>query len=1179
MQTVTSKAIARVAAVAAGLAMATSMLTFAPMAQAASLTSSQVQSILSLLSSFGANSATIANVQAALNGTSSTSTTGGSTTTTSTASCSFTGDLTIGSTGAAVTCLQQALIAGGYSIPAGATGYFGAQTQTAVIAWQKAAGITPAAGYFGAISRAHWNLGGGSSSSTTTTTTTTTTNPTAGTGNGLKISLSATSPNGTVLVQGQGIGDLGDYVFANPTSAPINVTTLTFDRTGVSNDATLANVYLYNAGTRITDSAGVSNSTFSFTNAAGLFTVPAGQTYTVSVRSDIATGTSGQQLGVALVSASSSGTLDSSVSFPIDSGYQTISAASLATVDFQKGESLVSGSWTGSTLPAGGPTISPQTSYTVWQNTVNVSTNPVKLASMRFTNLGSINPSDLANIILYVDGTQVGSTIPQLASDRSVTFDLSANPLLLNTGSHVIRVVADVTGGSSLTFQLSLQRSSDAMFIDSQLNQPVTPTVSSGNFTAVSSSLVTIQSVGSSGVSVTRDPSSPTNNIPTGASSVNLATFDMLASGEPTKVQDLYVCAAVAGSGAGVGEGLQNGKIYLNGVQVGSTKNLAECSGSADTASSAYTDFSLGSSLILPASQTAQVSVYADMRTATTTVAGGASVEIDLVAGSSNAQGQNSLSSTDVPTSDTFGNSLSVTTSSLTATKATGYGNQGVVAGTNAFKIGSFVLQGGSTENLNMNSIGIDLLTSASTVYVQNLKLIDESNNSQLGTTIASPFAGQSGNGTVNTFSTNFTLGASATKTIDVYADVPSSTASAATIRAAVDYTATNATGATTGTTATIGTANVPLQIITVGSGSLSVALGASNPVAANVVAGSSNLEVGDYTFSANTSSYTVKNLELSIPNADAYAVSSVSLQYKDANGNSQTSSAALTAGVTNSTALFSGLTFYVPANNSADISIWVATPTITTGANTISGTPIEFSLVSTDGTNVQTQDASGNIVNGINCTSTTGSVCNGGTNIATNTSGYGFLVLRKSVATFAGQSYSSNNVAPNSSTVLYQFTVSADPAGAIDFDKFSFNVSTSSNATVSNFYLYDSANPSIALNGTAGNATSAGLVSITPSNIVQIAAGSSKTYILKGSVNWTGTASMSINLAPADTTLITNTNEGAVTANGASAPANYVWTDRSANSDSTGSTVNQWTNGYLLRDLTDGTYSFSTNS
>jgi hypothetical protein len=70
-------------------------------------------------------------------------------------------DLTIGSTGAEVTALQNILISNGYSIPAGATGYFGTQTQAALAAWQAAVGIAPAAGYFGPISRAKLNGMGG----------------------------------------------------------------------------------------------------------------------------------------------------------------------------------------------------------------------------------------------------------------------------------------------------------------------------------------------------------------------------------------------------------------------------------------------------------------------------------------------------------------------------------------------------------------------------------------------------------------------------------------------------------------------------------------------------------------------------------------------------------------------------------------------------------------------------------------------------------------------------------------------------------------------------------------------------------------------------------------------------------------------------------------------------------
>ena len=76
------------------------------------------------------------------------------TTTTTTTSATFSRDLTLGSTGADVTALQNWLISKGHTIAAGATGYFGAQTRAALAAWQAANGITPAAGYFGPITRA-----------------------------------------------------------------------------------------------------------------------------------------------------------------------------------------------------------------------------------------------------------------------------------------------------------------------------------------------------------------------------------------------------------------------------------------------------------------------------------------------------------------------------------------------------------------------------------------------------------------------------------------------------------------------------------------------------------------------------------------------------------------------------------------------------------------------------------------------------------------------------------------------------------------------------------------------------------------------------------------------------------------------------------------------------------------
>jgi len=116
----------------------------------AALTSSQIQAILNLLTSFGADQATINNVSNALQGLPTTPGTG-------TAACTFSNSLTIGSTGTAVTCLQNFLIMKGFSIPAGATGYFGTQTRAAVAGWQAANNISPAVGFFGPISIGVYN--------------------------------------------------------------------------------------------------------------------------------------------------------------------------------------------------------------------------------------------------------------------------------------------------------------------------------------------------------------------------------------------------------------------------------------------------------------------------------------------------------------------------------------------------------------------------------------------------------------------------------------------------------------------------------------------------------------------------------------------------------------------------------------------------------------------------------------------------------------------------------------------------------------------------------------------------------------------------------------------------------------------------------------------------------------
>jgi hypothetical protein len=148
-----------------GLGLAASLL-LGVSVQAASAQSMSLAQLVNLFISLGIIPADkAAAAQAAITG---------SSTSAPASSYVFNNNLTVGSTGADVTALQNVLVSGGYLASGLNTGYFGALTQAAVSKWQVASGITPASGYFGPISRAKINASG---SSTTTTTTTTTSTP------------------------------------------------------------------------------------------------------------------------------------------------------------------------------------------------------------------------------------------------------------------------------------------------------------------------------------------------------------------------------------------------------------------------------------------------------------------------------------------------------------------------------------------------------------------------------------------------------------------------------------------------------------------------------------------------------------------------------------------------------------------------------------------------------------------------------------------------------------------------------------------------------------------------------------------------------------------------------------------------------------------------------------------
>jgi hypothetical protein len=136
--TITNNVVAKLSVAFVAAALALSLV--APMAQAADASEMSLDELIALVNQ----------LQAQAGQTDDSTSTGGS-------CVSIPAPLTMGSTGANVTALQNALIAAGQSIPAGATGYFGAQTQSALAAWQTANGVSPAVGYYGPITQAAWD--------------------------------------------------------------------------------------------------------------------------------------------------------------------------------------------------------------------------------------------------------------------------------------------------------------------------------------------------------------------------------------------------------------------------------------------------------------------------------------------------------------------------------------------------------------------------------------------------------------------------------------------------------------------------------------------------------------------------------------------------------------------------------------------------------------------------------------------------------------------------------------------------------------------------------------------------------------------------------------------------------------------------------------------------------------
>ena len=371
----------------------------------------------------------------------------------------------------------------------------------------------------------------------------------------VSVSLASSSPASSTFLSLQGLAHVANFTFTNDTSSSVVVRGVTLKRTGVSADTTLANSYLFDGWVRLSDSAAVSSGSVRFNDAAGLFTIPANGSKTISVRSDLASA-SGETVGVKLNAASdvvfSSSSVTATGSFPIQSATHTIASAPSGFTSVTFGTATPTSSST---------TLDAQNDYAVWTDTVTVANNEALLYTMRFRNVGSIVSTDINNWRLYIAGVQKGAAVASQDANGYVTFDFSAAPIRLTAAAHTFKVMADVIGGTSRTITLGLRNSADAVFVDEDYLQP--DLAGAGSFAGYDTGT---QTVNAGSLTITKASDSPSSTVTIGASNVVIGKWTLRASGEAMKVETMRF-TFTNGNDSGLDQ-LLNGAVYADGVQI-----------------------------------------------------------------------------------------------------------------------------------------------------------------------------------------------------------------------------------------------------------------------------------------------------------------------------------------------------------------------------------------------------------------------------------------------------------------------------------------------------------------------------------------------------------------------------------------------------------------------------------
>lgn len=1143
--------VALVAGVAVAVALIAGAFAAAPSAQAAALTQSQISSIISLLQSFGADAATIANVQASLNG-QPTSGGGGSS---SGGSCavSWTRDLQQGSTGSDVMALQKILnmwpgtmvAASGAGSPGNETSTFGPATKAAVIKFQTKYGVTPAAGYVGAKTRAQITAtcGGGGPVVTPT-------------GPGLSISASA-QPANALAPQGASRIPFTTFTLTNNSGAAVAVNSITVQRTGFGVDANFSGIVLLDQNGLQIGTSKTLNSNHQ-ANIGDTWTLNAGQSVTLTVAGNIATGqtTAGQIVSLQVVAVNTSAPVNGSL--PINGASHTINTTlSLGSVS----------TTTSSFDPGAAQTKS------IGDTSVRISglrftagsAEDLKLYNIRWRQVGTASSVDISNVQVDVNGTKYPATIDATGKYYTVQFPGGLSITKGNSVDVYIQVDISGSGAAARTIKFDIDKVTDVYFVGQLYGYGVAP---SGTYTPWFTAYTTTVAAGTA-TTIGKATEVAAQNIAANVSNQVLGGFVTDFKGEAVSITSLPITIATSSDMSGVITSIS--LVNENGAVVaGPTDEAATCTSSCTTTFSDSVTFPTGRHIW----------------TIKGKIPSGASNNSTVIVSTNpgnwgSPTGQTSGNSISLSGVSNFAmNTMTIQASALKVAVSTSPASQNIVAGGQGILFANLQLDASqSGEDVRLSQVPLTLTVSGGNAAVSHLtgcQLWDGSTALNTGSNVPSSLAA-SGNSNTFTLDNTLTVSKGTVKTLAFKCNVSSSVTGGtfvwSTSNSATTWTA---TGVTSGSSITETFGNVTSGTMTVSSGSLAVSVDSSSPATTTVAAGTSGVTM------------TVVKLR---PANEAITLNKIGFLLTGSGNTKSTASGGSSSGGVSDlvqVSIYNGASL-VGTATFTDTTTLSATSTLTTPVTLAKDVDTLLTVkadLATIGTGLAGGIGDSIIIDPINAE---GSGQSSGTTIKSGaTIGTAGVKMYKSYPTLALDTLPSTGAADGR---LMRFKVTANAAGPVGVNEFTFTVSSSTGMTITTVRLkgYTDASYSTPISGQAtggqvgsdtANIISGTAFEIEPTaNPVQIPTGGTVYFELTGAVTMSGQTSYSVvTVLNGDSSPITGSlvlqpgyNVGTTSATGevSTIATNFTW---SGNSSTTAARADvDWSNGYSVPGLPSG--------